>query len=189
MARRKRKSKKTSIQFHLSLTGLFGLGMVCFCIFLWMFLLGIWAGQTILLPAADAENSFALNKLAGFLPAKEVSADDTSSANDSEQSAEENATSESANEPSDLSEPSFFSLQVGAFRDPQRAGKAKRNWKAKGYDAFTQSSDDSENSLCRVFIGKFENLAEANDLAARLEKKENTKAYIALLPASKIRIP
>jgi hypothetical protein len=27
-----------------------GLVIVCFCLFLWMFLLGIWAGQTILLP-------------------------------------------------------------------------------------------------------------------------------------------
>jgi hypothetical protein len=29
---------------------MFGLVVVCFCLFLWMFLLGIWAGQTILLP-------------------------------------------------------------------------------------------------------------------------------------------
>jgi hypothetical protein len=27
-----------------------GLVVVCFCLFLWMFLLGVWAGQTILLP-------------------------------------------------------------------------------------------------------------------------------------------
>lgn len=165
------------------------MGIVCFCVFLWMFLLGIWAGQTILLPSVDSGDSFALNKLAGFLPAKEVSSDDTSSANNLEQSAEENATSGTANEPSDISEPSFFSLQVGAFRDPERADKAKQNWRVLGYDAFTQSSDDAGNPLCRVFIGKFENLAEANSLAARLEKKENTKANIALLPASKIRIP
>lgn len=32
--------------------GLIGIGVVCFCIFLWMFLLGIWAGQTVLVSAA-----------------------------------------------------------------------------------------------------------------------------------------
>jgi hypothetical protein len=29
---------------------MFGLVIVCFCLFFWMFLFGIWAGQTILLP-------------------------------------------------------------------------------------------------------------------------------------------
>jgi hypothetical protein len=29
---------------------MFGLVVVGFCVLLWMFLLGIWAGQTILLP-------------------------------------------------------------------------------------------------------------------------------------------
>ena len=30
-----------------------GVAVVMFCLFLWMFLLGIWAGQTILLPLPD----------------------------------------------------------------------------------------------------------------------------------------
>ena len=48
MARTKKKKKKY-IKFELSIWGLFGIGVVCFCIFLWMFLLGVWAGQTILM--------------------------------------------------------------------------------------------------------------------------------------------
>ena len=48
MARARRKKKK-SIKFELSVWGLLGVATVCFCIFLWMFLLGVWAGQTILL--------------------------------------------------------------------------------------------------------------------------------------------
>ena len=46
-----RTKKKKKIKFELTLGGLLGIGAVFFCIFLWMFLLGIWAGQTILLPA------------------------------------------------------------------------------------------------------------------------------------------
>jgi hypothetical protein len=49
MARRKSKKKK-KIKFELSLRGLLGVGAVLFCILLWMFLLGIWAGQSVLLP-------------------------------------------------------------------------------------------------------------------------------------------
>lgn len=46
--RRKPAAKK--IKFELSRSGLAGVGIVCFCIFLWMFLLGVWAGQSMLLP-------------------------------------------------------------------------------------------------------------------------------------------
>ncbi len=35
---------------QLGLSGIIGIGVVVFCLFLWMFLLGIWAGQTILYP-------------------------------------------------------------------------------------------------------------------------------------------
>jgi fatty acid desaturase len=48
---RSRKKKKKTIKFELTLRGLLGVGAVLFCIFLWVFLIGIWAGQTILLPA------------------------------------------------------------------------------------------------------------------------------------------
>ncbi len=51
--KRSRRSKKM-FRFQLSPAGVAGIGVVCFCLFLWMFLLGIWAGQTILLPAGTA---------------------------------------------------------------------------------------------------------------------------------------
>jgi len=55
--------KKTSPQqegrakpfrIELGWRGMFGLVVVCCCLFLWMFLLGIWAGQTILLPSKES---------------------------------------------------------------------------------------------------------------------------------------
>ncbi len=58
--RRKKRVKKKSpkrFRFQLSLTGVAGVGIVSFCLFLWMFLLGIWAGQTILLPSATVSRS------------------------------------------------------------------------------------------------------------------------------------
>lgn len=51
-ARKKKKKPGKTFRFQLTLTGILGIGIVCFCLFMWMFLLGVWAGQTILLPAA-----------------------------------------------------------------------------------------------------------------------------------------
>ncbi len=50
--RKKRSPKGKTYRFQLTLTGIAGISVVCFCLFFWMFLLGIWAGQTFLLPSA-----------------------------------------------------------------------------------------------------------------------------------------
>ena len=49
-ARKKKRKPKKTYRFQLTVSGIIGIGVVSFCLFLWMFLLGIWAGQTILLP-------------------------------------------------------------------------------------------------------------------------------------------
>lgn len=46
--RRKPPAKK--VKFELTYSGIAGIGTVLFCIFLWMFLFGVWTGQTLLLP-------------------------------------------------------------------------------------------------------------------------------------------
>ncbi|HBI15321.1 MAG TPA: hypothetical protein DDY20_07385 [Desulfobulbaceae bacterium] len=51
-AKRKKGSSGKTFRFQLSLGGIIGIAIVSFCLFLWMFLLGVWAGQTILLPSA-----------------------------------------------------------------------------------------------------------------------------------------
>lgn len=43
----------SSFSFQLSLSGIVGIAVVLFCLFLWMFLIGIWAGQTILYPPSQ----------------------------------------------------------------------------------------------------------------------------------------
>ncbi len=53
---KKRKTPKR-FRFQLSLPGVAGIAVVAFCLFLWMFLLGLWAGQTILLPAPAVDKA------------------------------------------------------------------------------------------------------------------------------------
>jgi len=44
------RKKVKKIKFELTRSGIAGVGVVCFCIFLWMFLLGFWAGESVLRP-------------------------------------------------------------------------------------------------------------------------------------------
>ena len=55
MAARKRKKAAPKIKFQVTRSGIAGIGVVCFCIFLWMFLLGVWAGQSLLFPPVSAD--------------------------------------------------------------------------------------------------------------------------------------
>ncbi len=191
--KKQKRTKKFSIQFTLSLGGLFGLGLVSLCIFLWMFLLGVWGGQTILLPSSDTSSPLKFAKPAATSSKKPQTASSKIAPSSEPDSAKFSKAEQGPPEPvgsqPDFVEPSYFCLQVGAFSESKRAEAAVKTWRSRGYDAFLQSPDDADDSYWRVFIGKFENLAEANALASRLEEKENAKAFIALLPASKIRIP
>jgi hypothetical protein len=56
-ARRKPPEKK--VKFEVTRSGIAGIGIVCFCIFLWMFLLGVWTGQSMLLPTSKVEKTVA----------------------------------------------------------------------------------------------------------------------------------
>jgi len=50
---RKKGGKPGKFRFQLGWGGVMGTAVVVFFLFAWMFLLGIWAGQTILLPSTD----------------------------------------------------------------------------------------------------------------------------------------
>ncbi len=53
---RKSAKKVKPFKFQLGLTGLCGLAVVTCCVLFWMFLLGIWAGQSVLAPVTQQDN-------------------------------------------------------------------------------------------------------------------------------------
>ena len=57
MAARKRKKPVKKVKFQLTRSGIAGIAVVCFCVFLWMFLIGVWAGQSFLYPPVIKEKS------------------------------------------------------------------------------------------------------------------------------------
>ncbi|MEA2084701.1 MAG: SPOR domain-containing protein [Thermodesulfobacteriota bacterium] len=185
MAVGKRKKKKWTIRFELGIGGLLGLGILCFCIFLWMFLLGIWAGQTVLQPSIDLGSALPFSKIRDSLPPKLRG--DSGKGAEVRFSPPVDRVLESAVSTNKV--PSIFSLQVGAFSDIGRAKKVAANWLAKEYEAFFLAPEGPDDSYYRVLIGKFDKLADANAEAVRLENDESTQVYITLVPTSKIRIP
>ena len=50
MATKKKKQIK-KLKFELTRSAVLGIAVVMFCLFLWMFLIGVWAGQSLLLPS------------------------------------------------------------------------------------------------------------------------------------------
>ncbi len=48
-----RKNQAKKIRFELTKSAIGGIAVIVFCLFLWMFLLGVWAGQSLLLPAYE----------------------------------------------------------------------------------------------------------------------------------------
>ena len=198
MAPRSKRQRRYTVRFELGLGGLVGLAVVCLCIFIWLFLLGVWAGQTVLSPSSSADSPWLHRFTSTVLPAQPP-AHETVQAEEADTEGgggEPEALDDTGRTPEEESvapgvvdaEPelagnSFFALQVGAFREQANAAKAVADWKGKGYEAFSRPPEGG-SSLTRVFVGRFNDLAEANKLVAELEEKEKLRAYITLIPAA-----
>lgn len=57
-----RKSPVKKIKFEVTKSAICGIAVITFCLFLWMFLLGVWAGQSLLLPNYGAKGPVAVEK-------------------------------------------------------------------------------------------------------------------------------
>jgi hypothetical protein len=189
VAVKKRKKRRFSIRFDMGIGGVIGLGIVSFCIFLWMFLLGVWSGQTVLLPSEPGKGAAMLTRMASDFWQQGKSSLKDGYDNGLEAvgryGSEKDVRHAKSDAVEDRSEPSFFSLQVASFRDTKKAHRSVLGWQARGHDAFYLSPEE-DSTFYRVFIGKFDKLADANALSGSLEDDENVRAYITLLPATKV---
>ena len=152
-----------------------------------MFLLGIWAGQTVLLPSSEESKPQALLEMASGLwrtdSQKAAVIKPGQAVKVKKETLSGNLEKEWSQGKPD--EDSLFSLQVGSFHDQKKAHRSVLGWQARGHEAFFLSPEE-DSDLYRVFVGTFENLSEANKMAADLESNENVRAYITLLPESDI---
>jgi len=187
--------KKFSLKFELSPAGLLGVGVVCFCIFLWMFLLGVWAGQTVLVSGSFRMDSPDTGKTKNRpdvipekgkveLPAPAVRikpAVETAAPPSNIVKPESSPPAQAALAGEDDS--SYFAVQIGAYREARHAEETMKEWRAKGYEPFSRPPEGPDDQYTRVYVGRFAEVAEARKEAEVLARKENIKPFIATIPA------
>ncbi len=194
MANSSRK-KKFSIKFELSPAGLLGVGVVCFCIFLWMFLLGVWAGQTVLTTGRYQIAASGKDKSVGHpvISQEKKAAEPVARAVEPESPAPAVVPTPSATKSGKKAQSlpalageddsSYFTVQVGAFRETGHAEQALKEWQAKGYKSFSRPPEGPDDQYTRVYVGRFEEVGEARKQAEALARKEKIKSFIATIPA------
>jgi len=196
---RKAPKENALVRIELGIGGLLGLAVVVFCIFLWMYLFGVWTGQSGLQSTlATGDPRELISAATKMLKAGPPSALDSQAGDEAggksatvastRQSPTAAAGSPDPKEAAKENSPSFFAIQVGAFREEQRALKTVAQWRAREYDAF-YLKPDADGTFYRVLIGHFDSLAEANTLAAKLETSEQNKVFISLVSESQKNFP
>jgi cell division septation protein DedD len=198
MAPGKRKKKGFTVSFDLSLAGLGGVGVVCFCIFFWMFLLGVWAGQTVLSAGQDqiygAKNSQVKTLQTGAKRSVPLTEKDVAPTAAKAVSApgfkkkglvgktKENVPPKNKVAFDTEEDPAFFAVQVAAFKDGALAVKEVESWKNKGYSAFFRTSEGKDDKFTRVYVGHFDSMAAAKEKAGAIGEEGKIKPFIVLVP-------
>jgi len=176
------KKKKPAIRFELGWSGLFAIGIVCFCIFLWMFLLGVWTGQTMLEPGTAGSATFQGLAAKFWQETKSV------------RSTQKEPAATRITAPKQVKKripagESVFTLQVAAFRDEAKARKVVIQWRARDYDSFYLAPEQPDGRYYRVMVGTFQGIGAAKKLAAKFSGSSKQKNFIALIPAKEKRFP
>lgn len=185
-AKKKRKKRRFAFRFELGPGGILAIGVVCFCVFLWMFLLGIWAGQTVLQRSSVSLARSGTKPVAPSVPSagQAIVLSDLAK----RPTVVAKKTSDSEAEPQ-YSGPAFFSLLVGHFDSEAKAVEAVAAWRARGEQDSFYVAPEGEESRFRVFVGKYDTLARANEQAALFESQQKKRGYITLLQESEIKEP
>jgi len=85
-------------------------------------------------------------------------------------------SSESASQPP--SKP-FYSVQLGAFKNEDRAQALTKKLREKGYDAFTQPGVTKDRSpIYRVLVSRYEERKAAQKLAGEIQSREEIKTTL-----------
>lgn len=72
----------------------------------------------------------------------------------------------------------IYSVQIGAFKSEANASALTKQYKDKGYDAFTQKAQKDKETIYRALVGRLDNAKEAAKLSETIRTKENIKGII-----------
>lgn len=201
--------KGYTIKFELSLSGLLGVVVVCFCIFLWMFLLGLWAGQTGLIsgvsfsapPAipAAAKLGASRNKVEEAPVVAPTPEPESAPAPEPVASAPLLEAPVAAVPPAVPTAPPeavdkaevavFYAIQVGAFKDSKHVEEALKVWRTLGYKPFLRPPVGANEHLTKVYLGHFADADTARKEAEILARKEKITPVVARVQAETAKRP
>jgi len=203
--------KGYTIKFELSLGGLLGVVVVCFCIFVWMFLLGLWAGQTGLIgglsfsapPAIPVASKIgaASNKVMmapEVVPPPEpepapVSTPEPAASAPPPEAPVAVVPPETPPAPAQAVAKAeatiFYAIQVGAFRDSRNVEEALQVWRTLGYKPFSRPPAGANEHLTKVYLGHYPEAATARKEAEALAKKERITPVVAMISADPAERP
>jgi len=221
MARAESRKKKFVVKIEIGAKGLLATGVVIFCVLLWMFLLGIWAGDHLAgtggapepapapvpfpAPAGEQDRGGAVALPQVDLPSAPppaaraerpeepgkknvvrervtlVPRAEKKKVRRNEKKRAASAPAAGRKEKTATVSGSFFSLQVGAYRDKANAVEDCARLVARGLDAFYREPARG-SGYTRVYIGRYAGMDEARAAAARLEKEKGIKSFVVMIP-------
>ncbi len=174
-----RKKKKPLIRLEMGWGGLCGFAVVSFCLLLWMFIFGIWTGQSVLHGPSGAVDKAA--KL-GHTAARLLSSSAGQSGKWTKGQVKKRAAALRNNTTS------FYALRVAAFRKEGGAERAVAAWRARHYQAF-YLRPGSDSKLYMVYVGHIADLTAARKKAAAIEEEGGGRVFINLLSAGRPQYP
>ncbi len=198
MARGKKK-KVPIVRLEMRWGGLFSFAVVSFCLMLWMFLFGIWTGQSVLQRpykfGADSDLVHEdrtiknvqvkrpvvpleiVNKQS--LPKKPLRKILAPLASKKDVKILKQDVKDVA---------SFYAIQIGAFRDVSKARAVVVQWRAREYEAFYLLPPIGSR-FNRVFVGHVAGLPAVKKMAKSLEDSLKSKVFITLIAGDARRYP
>ena len=78
-----------------------------------------------------------------------------------------------------------FTVQLGAFRNEYMAENEVGTWESKGFDRIFMQQEgnmDTGDIWYRVYAGRYASYQDAKEMAARIEREQNEKAWARRLP-------
>lgn len=174
-----RKKKKPLIRLEMGWGGLCGFAVVSFCLLLWMFIFGIWTGQSVLHGPSGAVDKVARlgHTAARFLDGSVLRG---------RKQAKRQVKKKAATLRNNVS--SFYALRVAAFRKEAGAERAVLEWRARHYEAF-YLKPGPDSRLYIVYVGHIPDLSAARKKAAAIEEGGGGRVFINLLSTGRREYP
>ncbi len=200
------KKKDKRFRFELGIPGLVFVVGLLVCLFLWMFILGFWLGQKMVISETKKVSFSVLKEALQAKGEKRVSPPLVPEEVKTPQVVPESrntlkglpsrglqGTGKSVERPQGQGKDGqetraltsrldktgkLYSIQVASFRSPKEADRYTKMLRDKGYEAFVKKVELPKKGIWyRIYVGRFKTFKEAKNFGITLQKKEKIKTF------------